>query len=44
MKACCDLVRRLDGEIAGIAVLTELAGLQGAKKVAPYKVHSVIQY
>jgi adenine phosphoribosyltransferase len=44
MKACCDLVRQLQGDIAGVAVLTELVGLQGAKKVAPYKVHSVIQY
>jgi adenine phosphoribosyltransferase len=44
MKACCDLVTKLDGEIAGIAVLTELVGLQGARKVAPHKVHSVIQY
>jgi adenine phosphoribosyltransferase len=44
MKACCDLVTRLQGEIAGIAVLTELAGLRGAAKVAPHRVHSVIQY
>jgi adenine phosphoribosyltransferase len=44
MKACCDLVNQLHGEIAGIAVLTELTDLQGAKKVAPYKVHSVLQY
>jgi adenine phosphoribosyltransferase len=44
MKACCDLVTRLDGHIAGIALLTELVGLAGAKKVMPHKVHSVIQY
>ncbi len=30
MKACCDLVKKLDGDIAGIAVLTELMGLAGA--------------
>jgi len=44
MKACCDLVKQLGGEIAGIAVLTELSGLNGREKVAPNKVHSVIQY
>ncbi len=44
MKACCDLVSQLQGNIAGIAVLTELAGLRGKDKVAPHQVHSVIQY
>jgi adenine phosphoribosyltransferase len=44
MKACCDLVKQLGGEIAGVAVLTELSGLNGREKVAPHKVHSVIQY
>ena len=44
MTACCDLVRQLGGTIAGIAVLIELAGLGGRKKVAPNEVHSVIQY
>src|SRR3954464_5144440 len=29
MKACCELVDGLGGEIAGIAVLTELVGLSG---------------
>lgn len=44
MKACCDLVNQLGGDIVGIAVLTELSGLNGQVKVAPYKVHSVIRY
>jgi adenine phosphoribosyltransferase len=44
MKACCDLVKQLEGEIAGIAVLTELVGLRGKDKIAPHPVHSVIQY
>jgi adenine phosphoribosyltransferase len=44
MKACCDLVNQLGGDIAGIAVLTELVGLNGKGKVKPYAVHSVIQY
>src|SRR3954467_7801712 len=29
MKACCDLVQKLGGEIVGIAVLIELTGLSG---------------
>jgi adenine phosphoribosyltransferase len=44
MKACCDLVKQLGGEIVGVAVLTELSGLNGREKVTPHKVHSVIQY
>jgi len=44
MKACCDLVTQLGGEIVGVAVLTELTFLNGRKKVAPNKVHSVITY
>ena len=44
MKACCDLVKQLGGEIVGIAVLTELTVLDGRKKIAPLPLHSVIQY
>jgi adenine phosphoribosyltransferase len=44
MKACCDLVDRLGGELAGIAVLIELVGLNGRAKIAPRGVHSVLQY
>jgi adenine phosphoribosyltransferase len=44
MKACVDLVTRLGGDIAGIAVLIELSGLGGRAKVAPYPVHSVLHY
>jgi adenine phosphoribosyltransferase len=44
MKACCDLVNKLGGHIAGIAVLIELKGLGGRERVAPYPVHSVISY
>jgi adenine phosphoribosyltransferase len=43
MKACCDLVEKLGGTIAGIAVLIELAGLKGRHKL-PYDVHSVLNY
>ncbi|HWE95276.1 MAG TPA: adenine phosphoribosyltransferase, partial [Tepidisphaeraceae bacterium] len=44
MRACCDLVNELGGEIAGIAVLIELADLQGRQKLKPYDIHSVIRY
>jgi len=44
MKACCDLVRQLGGEIAGVAVLIELVNLGGAAKVAPLQVHTVLRY
>ena len=44
MKACCELVEQLGGNIAGVAVLTELLGLGGRTKVTPHKVHSVLKY
>ena len=44
MKACVDLVHHLGGEVAGLAVLIELAGLGGREKVAPIDVHAVLRY
>ena len=44
MKACCEMVKKLGGELAGIAVLIELADLRGRDKLTPTPVHSVIQY
>jgi adenine phosphoribosyltransferase len=44
MKACCELVDHLGGELVGIAVLIELARLNGREKIAPRPVHSVIRY
>jgi adenine phosphoribosyltransferase len=44
MKACCDLVKQLGGEIVGVAVLIELVGLGGRKKITPLPVHSVMPY
>lgn len=44
MKACCDMVRQLGGQIAGVAVLIELMGLRGRDKIAPLAVHSVLKY
>src|SRR5215216_421047 len=43
MKACCDLVQKLGGTVAGIAVLIELAGLNGRARL-PGEVHSVVRY
>ena len=43
MKACYDLVEKLGGKVAGLAVLIELTGLKGREKM-PVEVHSVIQY
>ena len=44
MQACSELVKKLGGEIAGIAVLIELTGLGGRDKVRPHAVHSVVKY
>jgi adenine phosphoribosyltransferase len=43
MKACCDLVDQLKGELVGVAVLIELEGLKGRDKLN-VPVHSVLQY
>ena len=43
MKASVDLVEKLGGEVAGVAVLIELAGLGGRTRVGR-AVHSVIVY
>src|SRR5204862_4596615 len=44
MKACCDLVKQLGGELVGVAVLIELTFLEGRKRVGGHEVHSVIRY
>lgn len=46
IKACCDLVKGLGGEIVGIAMLIELGFLDGRTAIAPYGdlVHSAIVY
>jgi len=44
MKACCDLVESLGGEIHGIAVLIELSFLNGRSRFAKYELHSAIKY
>lgn len=45
MRACCDLVRKLGGEIAGITVLIELTFLHGRDKLGiDGDVHAVLTY
>ena len=45
MKACCDLVRKMGGEIAGISVLIELGFLPGRELVKDHGlVHAVLKY
>ena len=44
MRTCCELVQKLGGNIVGIAVLIELAFLNGRKQLESYQVHSVLRY
>src|SRR3954469_7960058 len=44
MKACCDLVKHLGGDLVGVAVLIELESLGGRKQITPSDVHSVLRY
>jgi adenine phosphoribosyltransferase len=44
MKACCDLVRQLKGELVGVAALIELTDLGGRNKIDCASVHTVITY
>lgn len=44
LEASCKLVEQLGGEVAMIAVVMELAGLNGREKLADYKVKSLITY
>ena len=44
MKACCDMVETLGGQIAGIAVLIELTFLKGRDRFNQYNLHSAIKY
>jgi adenine phosphoribosyltransferase len=45
MRACCELVTRLEGEIVGATVLIELTALDGREKMEQYgDVHAVLRY
>ncbi len=44
MAACCELVEKAGGEIAGIEFLIELAPLKGRERLEGYPVRSLIVY
>jgi adenine phosphoribosyltransferase len=44
IKASCELIEQLGGKIAGVVFLIELTELEGTKKLAGYKVKSIIRY
>ncbi|MDX1683214.1 MAG: adenine phosphoribosyltransferase, partial [Phycisphaeraceae bacterium] len=45
MKACCDLIQQLGGDIVGLTVLIELTFLEGRSLLTGHEeVHAVIQY
>jgi len=43
-EAGCKLIERLGGKVAKVLFVMELAGLEGAKKLAKYNVDSIITY
>lgn len=44
MRAVCDIVKELGGEIAGILFFIELEGLKGREKLAGQKVESLLKF
>jgi adenine phosphoribosyltransferase len=44
IAACCNLVEKLGAKVAGCCFLIDLAFLNGAKKIAPREVFSLIRY
>ncbi len=44
IKASCELIEQLGGKIVGVVFLIELTELNGIKKLAGYKVKSIIRY
>ncbi len=44
MRACCDLVKTLGGDICGVTFLIELGFLNGREKFREYETHSIIRY
>ena len=43
-KAMIDLIESLGGEVVGIVVMIELAGLKGREKIAGYRLDAAITY
>lgn len=44
MKAACDLVKGVGGEVVGCAFVVELGFLEGRDKLADHKIHSLIRF
>lgn len=44
IKATCQLIEKLGGEVAGISALMELEGLKGRDKLKGYRVETVLKY
>lgn len=44
IRACCELVNRMEAQIVGISFLIELGFLPGREGIGDYNVHSVLQY
>lgn len=44
LKAACQLVESLGGEVVDIVALMELCGLEGRKKLEGYRVDTVLKY
>lgn len=43
-RATCEMVERLGGVVAGVAVVVELTFLPGRERLAPYEVLSLVSY
>ena len=43
-EAMIKLVEKLGGEVVGVVVLIELAGLKGREKIAGYRLDAAITY
>ena len=44
IAACCRLVESLGGQIVGVALLIELAFLNGRSRIANYPVHALLRF
>ncbi len=44
IEACCRMVEKAGGKVAGCAFLIELAALEGARRIAQHETFSLIRY
>jgi len=44
MRACCELVEKLGGQIIGISFLIELLSLNGRERLSRWSTYSVLSY